>query len=137
MNIFEREISKEELNEVLNKSIESKGIQSLFPMRMYNMAKETYQRNEIESKIREAMYKGDRKNIENIIIINDNLAIIETFEHLFGEGEKPWFRIYIDGHISSTVCQSLDEALLHLVARKNNMGEASQWICRMIGLYSE
>lgn len=134
--IFKKNLSEEELKVVLKECLESDNMmKSLIPVRMYNMAKETHRRNEQEIKVKNALDKENRKYIKNIIVINDDLAIVETYEDLFGKGEESWFSTYINGHIDSTVCSSLDEALLLLVARKNNMKEASQWMARMIGLY--
>jgi hypothetical protein len=133
--MFEKEMTLEELNEVWKESVETEHvIKKNMPMRLYNMAKETYERDQFDEKVIDKMYESDRRKVQKIYKIDDNSAIVETFEKLFGEKEKLWYRVYLNGHVDSTVTTSFDNALIRLVALKHNCAEATGWISKMLDI---
>lgn len=134
--MFEKEMNLEDLNKYWKECAESKNIiQKNMPKRLYNMAKETYEREQKEDKILKSLEKDKgKRNVKNILIIDENSAIIETFENIFGPVEKTWYRTYYNGNIVGSVTTKLDIALLQLVAIKNGNEGALQWVMKMLDI---
>lgn len=138
MEIFKKNITSEELNEQLKECMEtSGGIKKHFPMRMYKMAKQQYEMNQKEQEIIDKMYKDARRKVKKVHVITDDLAIIKTFEEIFGDEEKTWYRTYVNGRIDSNVTDDFDMALIQLVCSKRNCEEATGWIGNMLNIKEE
>lgn len=136
MNIFEQDFTKETFNQFMQEKINSKNIiQSALPMRIFNMAKEQHITEEFEKKVIDKIYEPDRRKVQRVIKLADDLAITESFESLCdGEGEKNWYRIYYNGHIDSAVTSNLDEAIIMAICLKHDCENAAMWICKMLGI---
>lgn len=133
--MFEKELTLEELNEYWKECYETDNmIKKRMPMRLYIMAKETHTREEKEKEIIEKIYKPEQRFVKKVTLIDDNSAIIESFEKIFGDEEKTWYRIYYNGKVSSTVTEKFDMALLRLVALKNNSEDATGYMAKLIDL---
>lgn len=133
--MFEKELTLEELNNIWKESVETTNvIKKNMPMRLYRMAKETYERDQFDKKVIDKMYESDRRKVQKVVKIDDGSAIIETFEKLFGDKEKLWYRIYLNERVDNTVTTSFDNALIRLVALKHNCVEATGWISKMLDI---
>lgn len=140
MNLFEKDdLTLEELNNEWKESTETKNvIKQRMPMRIFHMAKETYERDQKEKEIvSNIMYEPDRRKVKNVLIIDKESAIIETFEKIFGEKEQTWYRVCYNGRVDSTVTTSFDNALIQLICLKHKSEEASGWICKMLDIKEE
>lgn len=141
MSIFDKEITKEELFEKLKESMETPNIvKQNFPMRLYYMAKDTYHNNKAEQEIIDKMYKGDQGKVTNVLIIDDNSAIIKTKQVLFGDEEKDWYRIYFNDRVYSECTDNFDHALIMLVCARHNgliNSDAANLIAKMLGITAE
>jgi hypothetical protein len=135
VSIFEKEMSLEEVKGLLKESIDTENIiKKKLPLQMFNMAKETYIKEQKEKEIISKMYNSDKKNITNVTIIDDDSAIIETYQKLFGDKEQNWYYTYYKGDIESSVTSNFDIALLQLVAIRNNSSEATSWMAKLVGI---
>lgn len=120
---------------LLKESIDTENIiKKKLPLQMFNMAKETYIKEQKEKEIISKMYNSDKKNITNVTIIDDDSAIIETYQKLFGDKEQNWYYTYYKGDIESSVTSNFDIALLQLVAIRNNSSEATSWMAKLVGI---
>jgi hypothetical protein len=136
--MFEKDMTLDELNEYWKECYETDNmIKKRMPMRLYVMAKETYTWEEKEKAIIEKIYEPDRRFVKKVTLIDDNSAIIESFEKIFGDEEKTWYRVYCNGKISNTVTEKFDMALLRLVALKSNNEEATGWMAKLIDLVED
>lgn len=135
MDIFEQDFKRDSFNELIREKIDSKNFQDkLFPLRIFNMAKEQHITEEFEKKVIGKMYEPDRRKVQKVIKLDDGLAVIESFESLCdGEEEKKWYRIYYNGHVDSSVTSNLDVAIIMAMCLKHNCEDATMWICKMLG----
>ena len=134
MDIFNQDFTKETFNQFMLQKINSKNIiQNAIPMRIFNTAKEQHITEEFEKKVISKMYEPDRRKVQRVIKLDDDLAIIESFESTCdGEEEKNWYRIYYNGHVDSTVTSNLDVSIIMAICLKHNCEVAGTWICRML-----
>lgn len=137
-NMFEKDITKEELVEMLKDSFETTHIVNKhIPMRLYNMAKEEFKRAELKKNIIDKMYQDDKRKVVEVVILEENLAIIKTFEKLFDNTEKNWYRVFYNGRVESSCTDNYDHALIMAVcAKTNNLinSDASVLISRMLNV---
>jgi hypothetical protein len=136
-NIFEKEaITQEELFEILKESMETTNmIKKHLPMRLYNMAKETYERNEQVSSILKKLYERDRSKVKDVLIIDSKTAIINTYDELFSEPEKDWYQIYFDGKMHYEYVDNFQKALILAVCTQQGYdgnSDAPELISKML-----
>ena len=138
-NIYENdELTHEELTAIMKGKANQEGLPGkVFIRRMYSLAKEEYNREKKEKEIIEKMYKDTKNRVRKIHLIGEDSAIIETFEDMFNEGEKPWYRICYNGKISDIVTDNFDHAIVMLLCRKYDTlhnSDAAVLISRMLGI---
>jgi len=135
MSIFGKELNLEEVNTMLKESMESTNmIRNKLPMKMFLMAQESYERQQKEQEIVNQMYSKNQQYVTKITMIDEDSAIIETFEKIFGDEALTWYRTYHKGHIDSSVTGSFDIALLQLVAVRNGNEGATRYMAKLIDL---
>jgi len=88
-DIYEKNLSKEEILEIIKKRLnEDNSFSKLSLARMYNMAKDEYQRRKKEDEIIEKLNEDEKKKVKKVYLMGENGAIIETFGSMFSEKKK-------------------------------------------------
>lgn len=100
--------------------------------RIYGAYEREQERIEKNRPIEEKLKEEHRRY--TIHRISDDMAIVEYHEKMFGESAESWFAPALNDHLSNTVYDSFDKALIALVASKTDNIKASEYIFKMLDM---
>ena len=125
-----KELSFEEIQTYFNE-LDSQINNKIIKAQLYNMARAEADRLEKQNKIEDTYGKDARRNVTDIIIVDDNLSIIKAREQ-WGNEKKIMFYPVVNMKKLDYAFESLDAAIIYGIAYKNKCDDYANAAIKLI-----
>lgn len=140
MSIFEQDdMTLEELNKIWEKSTKETIVpKKILPLRIYELAKQQYNVDKKKDSIMERVHPNNKKHVEDIILLDNDTAIIKLKNKISSQDEYPstFYKVYHCEYIHDGFTTNYDQALVMALLIRNKLlhTDAHLLISKMLGI---